>query len=70
MCALEKEADAFEGIGDTWGPVKTISGLICREMQVGPYKTVIVRASRMGLVSAAVTSALALDRFEPRLICT
>lgn len=69
VCALEKEAAAFEGIGDTWGPVKTISGLICREMQVGPYKTVIVRAQRMGLVSAAVTSALALDRFEPRLIC-
>ena len=69
VCALEKEADAFEGIGDTWGPVKTISGLICREMQVGSYQTVIVRAQRMGLVSAAVTSALALDRFEPRLIC-
>ena len=69
VCALEKEADAFEGLGDSWGPVRTISGLICREMQVGPYKTVIVRAQRMGLVSAAVTSALALDRFEPRLIC-
>lgn len=69
VCALEKEADAFEGLGDSWGPVKTISGLICREMQVGPYKTVIVRAQRMGLVSAAVTSALALDRFEPRMIC-
>jgi nucleoside phosphorylase len=69
VSALEKEADAFQGLGDTWGPVKTISGLTCREMQVGPYKTVIVRAQRMGLVSAAVTSALALDRFEPRLIC-
>lgn len=69
VCALEKEADAFEGVGDSWGPVKTISGLICREMQVGIYKTVIVRTQRMGLVSAAVTAALALDRFEPRLIC-
>ncbi len=69
VCALEKEAEAFEELGETWGPVKTISGLICREMQVGPYRTVIVRAQRMGLVSAAVTAALALDRFEPRLIC-
>jgi nucleoside phosphorylase len=69
VCALDKEVDAFQGLGDTWGTVKTISGLICREMQVGPYKTVIVRAQRMGLVSAAVTSALALERFEPRLIC-
>lgn len=69
VCALDKEADAFEGLGDTWGPVKCISGLISREMQVGPYKTVIVRAQRMGLVSAAVTASLALDRFEPRLLC-
>lgn len=69
LCALEKEADAFAGLGDTWGPVKTISGLVCREMHVGPYKTAIVRAQRMGLVSAAVTAALALDRFAPRLIC-
>lgn len=69
LCALEKEAGAFEGLGDTWGPVRTISGLVCREMKVGPYKTVIVQAQRMGLVSAAVTAALALDRFEPRLIC-
>lgn len=69
VCALEKEADAFEGLGDTWGQVKPISGLICREMQIGRYKTVIVRSQRMGLVAAAVTSTLALERFEPRLIC-
>ncbi len=69
MCALEKEADAFHGLGDTWESVRTISGLICREMQVGAYKTVIVRPQRMGLVSAAVTAAFALERFEPKLIC-
>lgn|GEM_PF-566411 len=69
MCALEKEADAFEGLTDAWGPLKTISGLICREVQIGEYKAVIVRAKRMGLVAAAVASAFALDRFEPRLIC-
>ena len=69
MCALEKEADAFHGLGDTWESVRTISGLICREMQIGSYKTVIVRPQRMGLVSAAVTAAFALERFEPKLIC-
>lgn len=69
VCALEKEADAFEGLGDTWGQVKQISDLICREMKIGPYKTVIVRAQRMGLVAAAVTATLALERFQPRLIC-
>jgi nucleoside phosphorylase len=69
MCALEKEAQAFEGLADNWGQVKAISGLSCREVQIGEYKTVIVQASRMGLVAAAVTAAYALDRFEPRLVC-
>ncbi|WP_148715516.1 phosphorylase family protein [Chitinolyticbacter meiyuanensis] len=69
MCALEKEAAAFEGLTDTWGPVRSISGLICREVEIGEYKAVIVRAQRMGLVAAAVAAAFALDRFEPRLIC-
>ncbi|RBI66334.1 response regulator [Vreelandella sulfidaeris] len=69
MCALEKEVQAFEGLADNWGQVKTISGLSCREVQIGEYKTVIVQASRMGLVAAAVTAAYALDRFEPRLVC-
>jgi nucleoside phosphorylase len=69
VCGLEKEVKAFKGLTDTWGPVKTISGLICREAQIGNYKTVIVQAKRMGLVAAAVAAAFALDRFEPRLIC-
>lgn len=69
LCALEKEADAFEKLTDSWGPVSTISGLSCREVFIDKFRTVIVRPQRMGLVAAAVTAALALDRFQPRLIC-
>lgn len=69
LCALDKEAIAFEGLTDTWGPITNISGLMCREVQIGEYKAVIVRSNRMGLVAAAVTAAFALDRFDPRLIC-
>jgi hypothetical protein len=69
VCALDKEINAFEGMSDTWGILKTISGLVCREVQIGAYKGVIVRAHRMGLVAAAVTATMALERFEPRLIC-
>jgi nucleoside phosphorylase/CheY-like chemotaxis protein len=69
LCALDKEVLAFEELTDTWGPVKTISGLMCREVLIGKYKTVIVRTNRMGLVAAAIAAAFALDRFEPRLIC-
>jgi hypothetical protein len=54
ICALEKEVNAFDGLTDRWGAVKTISGLSCREVQIGEYKGVIVRAHRMGLVAAAV----------------
>lgn len=69
LCALEKEERAFEGLTDSWGELASISGLMCREVRIGEYKAVIVRANRMGLVGAAVTAALALERFEPRLIC-
>lgn len=69
VCALDKEADAFEGVTDTWGQVKTISGLVCREIQIGEFKGAIVRAHRMGLVAAAVVTSMAVERFEPRLVC-
>lgn len=69
VCALEKEANAFKNLTDTWSDIKTISGLICREVQIGDYKGVIVLAHRMGLVAAAVVATMALERFEPRLIC-
>lgn len=69
ICALDKEADAFETVVDSWGPVKGISGLICREAQIGGYRGAIVRTGRMGLVAAAVVASMAIERFAPRLIC-
>lgn len=69
VCALEKEIAAFEGITDHLKPVKIISGLLCREVKIGANKGVIVLAHRMGLVAAAVVATMALERFEPRLIC-
>jgi len=69
VCALDKEVEAFETAVDSWGPVKTISGLICREVEIGAYKGAIVRTNRMGLVGAAVIASMAIERFEPRLVC-
>ncbi|MDE2623391.1 MAG: response regulator [Betaproteobacteria bacterium] len=69
VCALDKEIAAFEDLTDSCGPVKTISGLVCREVQIGAYKGVIVRTHRMGLVAAAIVATMSLERFEPRLIC-
>lgn len=61
ICALEKEILAFKNLTDTWGSVTTISGLLCREVQIGHYSSVIVQPTRMGLVSSAITAALALQ---------
>lgn len=69
VCALDKEIDAFKDLTDTFEPFKTVSGLSCREVSIGEYKGVIVRPQRMGLVAAAVVASMALERFEPRLIC-
>jgi nucleoside phosphorylase len=69
VCALDKEVSAFDSLTDSWGPAKLIAGLVCREIQIGPYKGVIVRAHRMGLVAAAVVTTMVLERFEPRLVC-
>jgi nucleoside phosphorylase len=60
---------AYENLVDKLGPVKVISGLVCREIEIASICGVIVLAHRMGLVAAAVTSTMALERFEPKLIC-
>ncbi|MDB5791438.1 MAG: putative nucleoside phosphorylase family [Massilia sp.] len=69
LCALPKEADAFMHAGYAVGERRVVNGLTCRELQVGTRIGVIVTAPRMGLVSAAVTSAQAIEIFKPRLIC-
>jgi len=69
VCALPKEADAYEHIVDHWGDLRTVDGIMCREVVVDGTKGAIVQLPRMGLVSTAAISAFAIDRFEPRLIC-
>ncbi|WP_312486363.1 phosphorylase family protein [Massilia timonae] len=69
ICALEKEMAAYEHLVDSWGTLRTLSGLVCREVRIGAFRGVIVRAHRMGLVAAAVVATMTLEKFEPRLIC-
>lgn len=69
ICALAKEVMAYENVVDVFGELKSISGLLCREIFIGNCKGVIVQATRAGLVTAAVTASLAIERFEPRLVC-
>ena len=60
VCALEKEALAYEPLVDSFGAVKVISGLVCREILIGANKGVIVLAPRMGLLASAVTASIAV----------
>lgn len=69
FCALAIEVNAYENVVDSFGDLHTISGLLCREVMISNQKGVIVQASRMGLVTAAVTASFAIERFEPRLVC-
>lgn len=69
ICALSKEVMAFESEVEFFGPLKTIAGLSCREVVVKGFKGAIVQMPRMGLVSGAVISAYAIERFSPKLIC-
>jgi nucleoside phosphorylase len=69
LCALNKEAEAYDGLADEFHPLKTISGLSCREIKIGDYRGAIVILPRMGLVTTGVISSLAIERFEPKLVC-
>lgn len=69
ICALTKEAEAFQGIVEEFGPLKTVNGLLCHEIRINESRGVVVELPRMGLVSSAVIASYAIERFEPKLIC-
>lgn len=69
VCALTKEANAYEPLVDFYGKLETVGDLLCRRIDIKGQRGVIVQLNRMGLVSSAVATALAIDRFEPSLVC-
>lgn len=69
VCALSKEVDAYAEAVDEFGPLKDISGLLCREVTIGDVRGAIIQMPRMGLVTSGIITSLAIERFEPRLLC-
>lgn len=69
LCALQKEADAFMEIFPSMTKNISILGLVCRRVEIGDYKGLIVTCSRMGLVNAAITATKAIEYFKPNIIC-
>jgi nucleoside phosphorylase/CheY-like chemotaxis protein len=69
ICALKKEAKAFEEAGYVVGNLHSQHGMECREVTIDGKSCLIVTAPRMGLVGAAIATARAIDMFRPRLVC-
>jgi len=69
ICALQKEVKGFEDAGYAVGTTCVINGLDCREIEIEEKSGVIVTSPRMGLVSCAITSSIAIELFSPQLVC-
>lgn len=69
VCALPKEVQGFANAGYQVGNAYLHGNLDCREISIGDQQAVIVTASRMGLVSCAITATQAIEAFSPSLIC-
>jgi nucleoside phosphorylase len=69
VCALEKEAEAFSEAGFAVENSEVISGMNCRLLKVAGRSGAIVVLPRMGLVSCAITTSIAIQVFKPKLVC-
>lgn len=68
ICALPKESNAYQELGLKMLESKSIQGLDCIATYIDNFKGLIITCPRMGLVDAAITSAMALQIFKPKLI--
>ncbi|WP_411723509.1 hypothetical protein [Loktanella salsilacus] len=70
-CALQKEADAFEGFELSLGPwVADVGAFQWRGIIVGGLKGVICLFPRVGMTNAALSTSKAIERFRPKLVVT
>lgn len=69
VCALPEEAAAFSEAGYKLGPPEILSSLHCRTINISGRSGVVVSAPRMGLVSCAITTTIAIASFRPQLVC-
>ena len=69
VCALQKEAKAFEQVLSNISPSENIMGLECRRVKVADSNGLIITCPRMGLVVASIVTTKALEYFKPKVIC-
>lgn len=66
FCALQEERNPFVPLLDGRQVIR--AGLDCLDVSIGSRKGTVVLLPNMGLVNAAVTAALCIDRFKPQLV--
>lgn len=66
FCALLEERNPY--ITLTTGKQVTRSGIDCYDINVADKKGSVILLPRLGLVNAAVTAALCIDRFKPSVV--
>lgn len=69
ICALEKEAEAFSKVSNLSQESKSIEELRYKDIKIGEKIGAVVILPRMGLVSCAIHSTIAINLFRPKLIC-
>lgn len=68
FCALTKERKAYKHTKAELGKMSPIHDLDCQEIIVGDKKGLIIKPYKMGLISMAITSARAIELFEPEFV--
>lgn len=68
ICALEKEAQAYQQIGCNLGDVYDYQGILVQDIKLAHSNGLIVRAPRMGLVNTAITTSRSIELFNPKIV--
>ncbi len=66
FCALQKERNPYVTLLS--GKQITRNGVDCYDIEIGGRKGSVILLPQMGLVSAAITSGLCIDRFRPSVV--
>ena len=66
FCALQEERNPY--IALTPGKLVARGGVDCYDMEIDGKKGSVILLPQMGLVNAAVTAGVCIDRFKPRVV--
>ncbi len=66
FCALKEERNPYIALSE--GKQVTRSGIDCYDIAIGGRKGTVILMPQMGLVNAAVTTSLCIDRYKPSVV--